>query len=152
MTGTVVSEETGEPVPSCVEYYEDEEGDPTWSTCSATGDFETIPFPPGHAVSLRSTDRWRPRWVPPGWWPIEDVPVVADSEVPVGGTISGQVTSDDGVPAGAKARACYSFFTSCSSVGDAADVDPVTGNYEITGLDSVPVGSRRTVHRTRLRG
>ena len=109
ITGTVLSEETGEPVPSCVDYYEDEEGVPTWSTCSATGDFETIPFPPGtQYLYVRPTDGVHLGAYHPVL--VEDLPVVTELQVPVGGSIAGRVTSDDGIPVGASAQACYVFY------------------------------------------
>ena len=149
VTGTILSEETGEPVPSCVEYYEDE-GDPTWSTCSATGDFETIPFSPGtRYLYVRPTDGVHVRASQSIL--IENLPITTEITVPVGGTIAGVVNAAGGVPAGAKAQACQVFFTSCSSVGEAADVDPVSGNFEITGLDNYPSEVARAVHRARLR-
>jgi hypothetical protein len=137
ITGTVVSEETGEPLPSCVDYYEYEEGEPTWSTCSATGDFETIPLSPGtRYLYVQPTDG-----VHVGTYHsvlVEDLPVVTEIVAPLGGTIAGTVSSAAGVPAGAEVQACQLFYSSCRGVGDAVEVDPLTGNFEIAGLDQYP--------------
>ena len=139
ITGTVVSEGTGEPVPSCVDYYEagsDPDGVPAWSTCSATGDFETIPFPAGtRNLYLSPTDGVH--LAANQAVTVGDAPVSTELQVAVGGTISGSITTVGGVPQGATVQACY-LYPWCAKVGEPVTVDPLTGEYEITGLDSYP--------------